>query len=738
MAGVSSDSEARIAKVKKIQDRMAMTKAFLQRQQKLPTKKKANDDESADPSSTNLVAIQDNHLDKGKSALAKKTSDEEAVDYAWYRLNWESNCCKNCDYFENLTVLSSMQFTHYTPGIIPYNSAGAAVDTLQIFSMKLKLTDDIAGGFELPLSVYGVVAVRDTVDSSRNILFSCDRTMAQELTQDDPFLHLTGPSRAVVSIDTVYFEIQLKVKGAADSQDNSLITCARGYTGGCGSGISTLCFKNIFCTLELCLQPFKRTVQATILTVQIVKKKDLWPLNFAYGGLVACTPLPRTTMVSADSGVSSNQIVLIESKGRPMPKGVNGHVHLWRQVVSVERGGGLDVVIQAYSKSGAVHVEGRVHFTSQTCSVSQQECVVGEAQVTVAVAWSLVPDDLDDVVSFQADRGWVVGKPEDFVTKVGKAEAPVTEAGKAEESVTEILKAQESDQEASAVKVKKIQESMAMKKAFLHSQDKLPTKKKAKAKDEESADSSTTNSMTIQDNHLDKGKSALAKKTADEEAADYAWYRLSWESNCCKNCDHFENSTVLSSMLFTHYTPGIIPYNSAGAAVDTLQIFSMQLKLTDDIAGSFELPLSVYGVVAVRDTLDSRRNILFSCDRTMAQELTQDDPFLHLTGPSRAIVSMDTVYFEIELKVKGAADSQDKSLITCAQGYTGGCGPGISTLCLKNVFCMLELCSQPVKRTVQATILSIQIIKKKELWPKFCIWRPGCLHPTTKGDNGGS
>jgi hypothetical protein len=257
-------------------------------------------------------------------------------------------------------------------------------------------------------------------------------------------------------------------------------------------------------------------------------------------------------MVAADCEVSSNQIVLIESRGKPMPKGARGYVHLWRQVVSVERGGGLDVVVQAYSKSGAVHAEGRVHFTAQNCYISQEECIVGEAQVTVAVAWSLVPDDLDDVVSFQADRGWVVGKPEDFVTKVGKAEAPVTEAGKAEESVTEILKAQESDQEASAAKVKKIQESMAMKKAFLHSQDKLPTKKKAKAKDEESADSSTTNSMTIQDNHLDKGKSALAKKTADEEAADYAWYRLSWESNCCKNCDHFENSST-SASYFTGY-----------------------------------------------------------------------------------------------------------------------------------------------------------------------------------------
>lgn len=73
-----------------------------------------------------------------------------------------------------------MQFTHYTPGMVPYSIA----ETLQIFSMKLKLTDDNAGGFELPLSVYGMVAVRDALDSRRNILFSCGRTMAQELTQD--------------------------------------------------------------------------------------------------------------------------------------------------------------------------------------------------------------------------------------------------------------------------------------------------------------------------------------------------------------------------------------------------------------------------------------------------------------------------------------------------------------------------------------------------------------------------
>jgi hypothetical protein len=81
-------------------------------------------------------------------------------------------------------VLSSMQFTQYTPGIIPYHSAGSVLDTLQIFSLKLQITHGIAGGFELPLAVYGMVAVRDSVDFRRNILFSCGRTEAQELTLD--------------------------------------------------------------------------------------------------------------------------------------------------------------------------------------------------------------------------------------------------------------------------------------------------------------------------------------------------------------------------------------------------------------------------------------------------------------------------------------------------------------------------------------------------------------------------
>jgi hypothetical protein len=74
-----------------------------------------------------------------------------------------------------------MQFTHYTPGRGSYSSDCTTPETLQIISMKLT---ELAGGLELPFSVYGVVAVRDMVDRNRNILFYLDRSNAQELKQN--------------------------------------------------------------------------------------------------------------------------------------------------------------------------------------------------------------------------------------------------------------------------------------------------------------------------------------------------------------------------------------------------------------------------------------------------------------------------------------------------------------------------------------------------------------------------
>jgi hypothetical protein len=78
-------------------------------------------------------------------------------------------------------VLSSMQFTYRTPGHLPPSCVASTPATLQIFSIKLA---EVAGGLQWPLSVYGVVAVRDVVDHNRNIVFSCDRNNSQQLTQN--------------------------------------------------------------------------------------------------------------------------------------------------------------------------------------------------------------------------------------------------------------------------------------------------------------------------------------------------------------------------------------------------------------------------------------------------------------------------------------------------------------------------------------------------------------------------
>jgi hypothetical protein len=59
--------------------------------------------------------------------------------------------------------------------------AASTPATLQIISIKLA---EVAGGLQLPLSVYGLVVVRDVVDHNRNFLFSLDRENSQELTQD--------------------------------------------------------------------------------------------------------------------------------------------------------------------------------------------------------------------------------------------------------------------------------------------------------------------------------------------------------------------------------------------------------------------------------------------------------------------------------------------------------------------------------------------------------------------------
>lgn len=335
-------------------------------------------------------AIQEQEMameERHKSAM--QDDWETAEIFASYRYDWESTWGGLCDFFENKTTVSSMHFTHYTPGRIPIYGAGPET-TLQIFSIKITLKESA----EFPLPVYGVVAARDYVDHNRNFLFLRQRFDSKELTKEDPFLPLIGPSRAVLCTEPVDFEIQLKVKGTTKSQDRVLITARQCLMSGSYNNFSTIFLENRFCIAEISFEKLQSSVQATMLGVRVIQV-DTWP--FEFGGRVACYSPIRQGMYT-DSKGDLYEVVLLDYKGTEMPVGLDGYLHLSRHVVSVELHRlqssllnyeeSLQVVIQAYSPSGNIAEQSHVNFQPKLCNISHGDCMLGGSKLEITVAWS--------------------------------------------------------------------------------------------------------------------------------------------------------------------------------------------------------------------------------------------------------------------------------------------------------------------------------------------------------------
>jgi hypothetical protein len=74
-------------------------------------------------------------------------------------------------------------------------------------------------------------------------------------------------------------------------------------------------------------------------------------------------------------------------------------------------------------------------------------------------------------------------------------------------------------------------------------------------------------------------------------------------------------------MVFTHCTPSCIPAEAVLAR--TLQICSIKVAKIKHL----NWPFDVYGLVAARDYVDFKRNILFYRPRSQSQTLTKNVPF---------------------------------------------------------------------------------------------------------------
>ncbi|KAM0872350.1 hypothetical protein ACQ4PT_038784 [Festuca glaucescens] len=290
-----------------------------------------------------------------------------------YRRCWE-NACGSSGSFENYTFLTPILYTY---GAIPAHAS--LCDCLQIFSIEVM--ENGVWRIRWPVEVYGFIAARDTVDQNRNLLFNRTRDDPQMLTQQDPFLQLTGPCRPILLIDPVDFEIQLKVKGTTESEDETFMAQRFEYGHGFGQSghLARRCWEGKFCTLKITSALLGCAVAATIISADVIEGS--WPDDCG-GRVVSCT-----------AGIDED-FVLLDSGDGPMHVDPDGHISLRRGVVCVEHDEILTVSVEAYSKDG-VSAAARVEFRPKDSLTSIGTCNLGFCTVMFIVGWSLTATKFD-------------------------------------------------------------------------------------------------------------------------------------------------------------------------------------------------------------------------------------------------------------------------------------------------------------------------------------------------------
>nr|XP_025877331.1 LOW QUALITY PROTEIN: uncharacterized protein LOC107276603 [Oryza sativa Japonica Group] len=296
----------------------------------------------------------------------------------------------------------------YTFGHIPKSSFVGCDSGLQIFSIKLLLRNTSTTDHQLqwPLHVYGLVVTRDSLDPRRNLLFNRTRDNCQILTQQDPFLVLTGPSRAIVLIDPVQFEVQLKAKSnnntLHDHPDQDQIVNFGVVNSGYLPGPTSHCIGKRS-EVEFAISVLDRSIEATIISADRSSSQSSWPDHL------------QGRLISRTASTIHQEIVLLDSQKQQdgkMPIDDDGFIQLSRRVVSVELAGQLIVQVLAFNsqqqvvdndndnKKDEIVAKHEIVFDPKEASLSVETCELqlggggggggGPCKLQISVAWSLV------------------------------------------------------------------------------------------------------------------------------------------------------------------------------------------------------------------------------------------------------------------------------------------------------------------------------------------------------------
>jgi len=244
----------------------------------------------------------------------------------------------------------------------------------------------------LPFDVFGVVAIRDTIDYNRSIVFSRTRDNCQTLTKEHPDLVLTGPTRAVFleqSPSHVIIEVDLTLKGATDSEDEKLSSLVVPIVAGSTmySHMWESAYTSKLSTVEFRLGHIVSSVEATIF-VRVTRGS--WPDGFR-GRFYAiasgvCPNLPNTAY---HTDVNDEKIVLLDAGGDDKVSVTSeGDIKLSRRVVSVDTGGELKVYVEAWG--GDTSLCQSKSFKPLDAGKGSDDIDMGFCAMDVTVFWSLI------------------------------------------------------------------------------------------------------------------------------------------------------------------------------------------------------------------------------------------------------------------------------------------------------------------------------------------------------------
>jgi hypothetical protein len=203
----------------------------------------------------------------------------------------------------------------------------------------------------------------------------------------DPYLALTGPTRAVVvTVHPTYLEADLKVKGAVDSEDKDFSLLAIGYMS---QGPSRSCVLTRVATSKLSTLKFRfgqilNSVEATV-CVEVIDGE--WPASYHKGVFTAKT-----------ASLSAVDITLLAFGDGIFPV-EDGKVKLSRRVVSVElvlleeeklRAKLLVCVKALHVSDKNANLEHHLSFKPKSRGRSHGTVKVDSCEMQVTVAWSLL------------------------------------------------------------------------------------------------------------------------------------------------------------------------------------------------------------------------------------------------------------------------------------------------------------------------------------------------------------